>query len=55
MTNKPKKPQDPRNAFVLRLAKEAGITEAQARQLISLIGYEWPSLMREAMLLAKKK
>ncbi|TIP29451.1 MAG: hypothetical protein E5X67_06335 [Mesorhizobium sp.] len=33
------------------LAKEAGITEAQARELIDLIGTDRASLLREARLL----
>ncbi|WP_292418991.1 hypothetical protein [Mesorhizobium sp.] len=31
-----------------RLAREAGITEDQARELIKLIGTDWGSLLREA-------
>lgn len=31
-----------------RLAREAGVTGEQARELIKLIGNDWPSLLREA-------
>lgn len=40
---------------VWRLMEETNITEEQARELIALIGYEWPSLLREARILAKKR
>ena len=36
---------------VERLVREAGITEEQARELISMIGLEWSSLLREARLI----
>ncbi|MDX8442230.1 hypothetical protein [Mesorhizobium australafricanum] len=41
--------------FVRRLLEETGITEAQARELIALLGYEWTSLLREAHILIAKK
>ena len=34
--------------IVRRLAKQTGITEAQALELIQLVGLNWPSLVREA-------
>ncbi|TIV87247.1 MAG: hypothetical protein E5V93_03010 [Mesorhizobium sp.] len=34
-----------------KLAKEVGITEAQARELIHMIGFDWTSLVREARFL----
>lgn len=34
-----------------RLASETGITEAQATDLIAVLGLNWPSLIREARLL----
>jgi len=44
--------EDPRrratDAYVRRLVVETGITEAEARELISILGLEWPSLVREA-------
>ncbi len=39
---------------VRRLVEETNITPEQAKELIALLGYEWPSLLREAHLLAKK-
>jgi len=39
---------------VERLVRE-GITEQDARELIFLLGLEWPSLLREAKLIAKAK
>ena len=33
---------------VKRLVKQTGITEAQALELIYLVGLNWPSLVREA-------
>jgi len=40
--------QEPDRAFVERLVKATGISEAEARELISFLGYDWASLMREA-------
>ncbi|MDX8523666.1 hypothetical protein RFM68_04025 [Mesorhizobium sp. MSK_1335] len=34
--------------FVRRLVEKTGITEAQALELVSLLGLNWASLMREA-------
>ncbi|BCM21197.1 hypothetical protein [Mesorhizobium sp. J8] len=36
------------------LVKETGITEAQARELVEMIGIDASSLLREARLLKKK-
>ncbi|PWJ87993.1 hypothetical protein C8D77_11382 [Mesorhizobium loti] len=36
-----------------RLVDETGITEAQARELISFLGFNWASLVREARMLKK--
>jgi hypothetical protein len=41
--------------LVQRLVKEANITEEQARELIALLGSDWPSLMREARFLTRKR
>lgn len=38
---------------VARLVSETGVTEMQARELISLLGLNWPSLVREARLIKK--
>jgi hypothetical protein len=42
-------PSAPDNALVQRLVKEANITEEQARELIARLGYNWTSLIREAV------
>jgi hypothetical protein len=42
-------------SLVQRLAKEANITEQQARDLIALLGYDWASLIREARFLTRKR
>jgi len=36
-----------------RLVRECSITEKQAQELISLLGLEWSSLVREARLIVK--
>jgi hypothetical protein len=43
------------NAVVRRLVREANITEEQARDLIALLGSDWPALMREARFLTRKR
>lgn len=45
----------PDDSVVQRLVKEANITEEQARELIALLGSDWPSLMREARFLTRKR
>ncbi|MFU0505811.1 hypothetical protein [Pseudaminobacter sp. NGMCC 1.201702] len=37
------------------LARDTGITEAQARELIDLLGMHRPSLLREARLLKQRE
>ncbi|PBC02539.1 hypothetical protein [Mesorhizobium sp. WSM3860] len=37
-----------------RLAKDANISEDDARELIKLIGTDWPSLLREARFLKSR-
>jgi hypothetical protein len=39
--------------IVRRLAAEAGVTEAQARDLVAVLGLNWASLVREARILKK--
>jgi hypothetical protein len=48
-------PSAPDNPVVRRLVREANITEEQARELIALLGNDWPSLMREARFLVRKR
>ena len=40
-------------SVAVRLVDATGITEAQARDLISVLGNNWPSLIREANLLLR--
>ncbi|WP_167480845.1 hypothetical protein [Mesorhizobium waimense] len=42
------------DGLVRRLVNEAGITEEQARELITFLGYDWASLIREARFLVGK-
>ncbi|MBZ9810964.1 MULTISPECIES: hypothetical protein [unclassified Mesorhizobium] len=49
MTTGDGREDDPGIQFLARrLAKEVGISEAEARGLIKLIGTDWNSLVREA-------
>jgi hypothetical protein len=51
-----KKPDGAGRAWLVkRLIKETGITEAEASDLVMLLGTDWPSLVREAHLLKKKR
>jgi hypothetical protein len=40
---------------IQRLVREIGITEAQAIELVALLGSEWASLVREAKALMAKR
>ena len=42
---------DPRAEFVRKLARETGVSEAQVRDLISMVGYDFSSIVREARIL----
>ena len=44
---------DPRAEFVRKVARETGITEEQVKYLISILGYDHPSIVREARILKK--
>ena len=55
MNDADKSARGPDPAFVDRLVKASGITEAQARELITFLGYDWASLVREARLLVGKR
>ncbi|QND60625.1 hypothetical protein [Mesorhizobium huakuii] len=46
-------PFDRRAEFVRKLALETGITEAQVRDLIAMVGYDYASIVREARMLKK--
>jgi hypothetical protein len=54
-TDAPDPSNDPKSAFVQKIAREAGITEAQVHDLISMVGYDYPSLVREARMLNKSR
>jgi hypothetical protein len=41
--------------LIRRLARETGITMDQARFLVSILGGDWSSLVREARLLTKNR
>ncbi|WP_292452504.1 hypothetical protein [Mesorhizobium sp.] len=43
--------KEPVDLLVRRLVKEADVSETQARELVELIGTDWPSLVREARFL----
>lgn len=39
---------------IMKLVRETGVTEAQAAELVMLLGTDWNSLVREAKVLLKK-
>lgn len=47
-------PRTDEEALIRRLVKAANITEDQARELVTALGYDWSSLIREARLLTRK-
>ena len=55
MADEPDKSRAMDGPVIRRLVKETGITEAQARELVGLLGFNWSSLMREACLLIRKR
>jgi hypothetical protein len=56
MADEPDKPHAMSDPVVRRLVRETGITEAQAREIVALLGVvNWPSLVREARLLKPKR
>lgn len=42
---------DPKVEFVRKVARETGISEEQVRALVSLLGHDLSSVMREARIL----
>lgn len=51
-----RKPASPERIWLTRrLVEETGITQAQANQLVDLLGADWSSLVREARLLARER
>jgi hypothetical protein len=56
MADDPDKPQATSDPVILRLVKETGITEVEAREIVALLGVvNWSSLVREARLLKPKR
>jgi hypothetical protein len=55
MPDEPRKPQESEAQVIQRLVKEIGITAEEARELVSVLGHDWPSLVREARLLTRKR
>lgn len=56
VTKQPDKTDDlSRAGTIQRLVKETGITEAEASDLLTLIGSDWSSLVREARLVRPKR
>ena len=41
--------------LIKRLVQETGITEAEASDLVTLLGMDWSSLVREARVLKMKR
>ncbi|UVK49337.1 hypothetical protein BPNPMPFG_008280 (plasmid) [Mesorhizobium sp. AR07] len=50
MADEPKIP-DPKGEFERKVARETGISENQVRYLISMVGYYYSSIVREARIL----
>ncbi|BAV50969.1 hypothetical protein MesoLj113a_65130 [Mesorhizobium sp. 113-1-2] len=46
---------DPKAEFVRKVAQETGISEGQVRELISMVGYDHSSLVREARILKQSE
>jgi hypothetical protein len=55
MPDEPGKPQEREGQVIQRLVRETGITPEQARELVSILGHDWSSLVREARLLTRKR
>lgn len=48
MQDDPPKPLDQKAEFVRKMAQETGVSEAQIRDLISMVGHDHSSIVREA-------
>jgi hypothetical protein len=55
MPDEPKQKSANDDAYAQRIADATGITFKQARDLIEVIGYSLPSLLREARMLKARK
>jgi hypothetical protein len=49
------RPQAMGQGVIQRLVRETNITVEQARELVSFLGHDWASLVREARLLIQKR
>jgi hypothetical protein len=47
--------QDSLMSLAQRLAKETGITESEAADLVSVLGTNWSSLVREARVIRRRR
>ena len=47
------KPFDPKAEFVRKMAQETGVSEAQIKDIISMVGYDHSSIVREARILKR--
>jgi hypothetical protein len=55
MPRVPDKPDGSGRVWLIqRLVKETSVTEAEASDLVTMLGMNWPSLVREAQLLKKR-
>ncbi len=51
----PDKPDNLAAGVIKQLVQETGVTEAQAADLVTLIGINWSSLVREARILNRNR
>jgi hypothetical protein len=55
MPDEPKKPDGAGRTWLInRLVRETGIKEAEASDLITMLGVDWSSLLREARIIKMK-
>lgn len=56
MSDVPEKPDGAGRTWLInRLVRETGVTEAEASDLITMLGVDWSSLVREARLQKSKR
>ncbi|RWE83141.1 MAG: hypothetical protein EOS63_05485 [Mesorhizobium sp.] len=55
MTDTLGRPENARAYIIQRLMEETGISVEEAKELIGVLGFEWPSLLREAHIIAERK
>jgi hypothetical protein len=54
MPDEPDNPRVREEQIIQRLVRDTGVTAEQARELVSVFGHDWPSLVREARLMRKR-